>query len=233
MSRVRIEDINSVQEAMQRMKEISFYGKNIESDIENKLAANSKPEFLIELERQKQIQEIKTPEKPVELPHFSHFSAPKNKENANHLSFKQNPLEKNEHAHSKTYGNKTGIESLIYNESNKKGLDPNLVKAIIKAESNFNPNAESPKGAMGLMQLMPDTADLLGVENPFNPKQNIKGGTDYLKDLLRVFKDKNLAIAAYNAGPGTVKKHGGIPPYSETQNYVKKVNEYYENFKDF
>ena len=82
------------------------------------------------------------------------------------------------------------------------------------------------------MQLMPSTADSLGVENPFNPAQNIKGGTNYLKDLLRVFKDKDLAIAAYNAGPGAVKKHGGIPPYSETINYVKKVNEYYDDYKD-
>ena len=231
---MRIEDINSVQEAMQRMREISSYGKNIESDIENKISANSKPEFLIELERQKQTQEIKSPEKSVELPHLSHFSSPKNKENThNHISLKPSHSEKNEHAHSKTPDRKTGIENLIFNESSKKGLDPHLVKAIIKAESNFNPNAESPKGAMGLMQLMPGTADLLGVENPFNPKQNIKGGTDYLKDLLRVFKDKDLAIAAYNAGPGAVKKHGGIPPYSETQNYVKKVNEYYDNFKEF
>jgi len=231
---VRIEDINSVQEAMQRMKEISSYGKNIESEIENKISVNSKPEFMIELERQKQLQDIKSPEKSVELPHLSHNYPLKNKENThNHLSLKPSASDKNEHAQYKTPDRRTGIEGLIFNESSKKGLDPHLVKAIIKAESNFNPNAESPKGAMGLMQLMPGTADLLGVENPFNPKQNIKGGTDYLKDLLRVFKDKDLAIAAYNAGPGAVKKHGGIPPYSETQNYVKKVNEYYDNFKEF
>ncbi len=231
---MRIEDINSVQEAFQRIREISSYGKNIESEIENKISVNSKPEFMIELERQKQLQDIKSPEKSVELPHLSHNYPLKNKENThNHLSLKPSTSDKNEHAHLKTPDRKTGIEGLIFNESSKKGLDPHLVKAIIKAESNFNPNAESPKGAMGLMQLMPGTADLLGVENPFNPKQNIKGGTDYLKDLLRVFKDKDLAIAAYNAGPGAVKKHGGIPPYSETQNYVKKVNEYYDNFKEF
>ncbi len=231
---MRIEDINSVQEALGRMRELSSFGKNIESEIESKLSTTSKPEFLMELERQKQIQEIKTPEKTVELPHLSQHFPTKNKETThNQISHRSISTDKKEDSHLKSPTLKTGIEDLIRNESTKKGLDPHLVKAIIKAESNFNPNAESPKGAMGLMQLMPGTADLLGVDNPFNPKQNIKGGTDYLKDLLRVFKDKDLAIAAYNAGPGAVKKHGGIPPYSETQNYVKKVNEYYDNFKEF
>jgi soluble lytic murein transglycosylase-like protein len=110
-------------------------------------------------------------------------------------------------------------------------LDPALLKAIAKVESSFNPKAVSPKGALGLMQLMPTTAELVGVSNPFDPLESLKGGALYLKKLLEEFRDLELALAAYNAGPEKVRLYKGIPPYSETQNYVRTVLYYYNLFK--
>lgn len=126
----------------------------------------------------------------------------------------------------------TGKYASSINKAAKKyGVNPHLIAAIIKQESNFNPKAVSRSGAQGLMQLMPATARSLGVKNSFNAHDNIMGGTKYLAQQLKAFGgDLKLALAAYNAGPGNVKKHGGIPPFKETQNYVNKVM---NNLKDF
>ena len=112
-------------------------------------------------------------------------------------------------------------------------LEPALIHAVISAESGYNPLARSPKGAKGLMQLMPDTARRYGVDNPLDPRQNIQGGSAYLRYLLTLFgNDLNLALAAYNAGEGAVMEYGHrIPPYRETTQYVPKVLSYYKRYK--
>lgn len=124
------------------------------------------------------------------------------------------------------------IENLIEKYAVKNNLDPDFIKAVVKQESGFNPDAKSKCGAMGLMQLMPQTAKGLGVVDAFDPEQNIEGGVKYLKSMLNRFNnDPKLALAAYNAGPGAVQKYGDIPPYRETQNYVKNIMSSYEALK--
>jgi len=130
-----------------------------------------------------------------------------------------------------------GIDSRYEDEivvvSERYGVDPNLVKAVIKVESNFNPRAVSPKNAIGMMQLIPATANDYGVDDPFDPHENIDGGVRYLRDLIEVFNgDLELVLSAYNAGVSAVIKYGySIPPYSETKEYVKKVLAYYNDLK--
>jgi soluble lytic murein transglycosylase-like protein len=121
---------------------------------------------------------------------------------------------------------------IILQEANRYEVDPCLVKAIIMAESGYNPKAISKRGAKGLMQLMPSTAEALGVEDIFNPEQNISGGVRYFKQLVNKFDgDVTLALAAYNAGSQKVQHYQGIPPFKSTQYYIEKVLKYYELYK--
>ena len=131
-----------------------------------------------------------------------------------------------------TFGGNTKYDDIINQYSFQYGVDPLLIKSIIRQESGFNPKARSHVGAMGLMQLMPDTAKGLGVKDAYDPKQNIQGGVKYISGLLRKYNgDTRLALAAYNAGAGNVAKYKGVPPFKETQNYVKNIMANYNRIK--
>ena len=126
------------------------------------------------------------------------------------------------------------IDSAIEEAAARHNVDPNLVRAVVKVESNFNPNAVSRKGAMGLMQLMPSTARSLNVKNPFDPEQNVDAGVRHLKQLLESYGgDIKLTLAAYNAGAGAVARSSGVPRYAETQNYVRRITNLYYGGSDF
>jgi soluble lytic murein transglycosylase-like protein len=118
----------------------------------------------------------------------------------------------------------TSLQEAVLGSSERYRLDPDLVNSVIRAESGFNPRAVSPKGAQGLMQLMPQTATNLGVTNAFDPKANVDGGTRYLRELLERYNfDLVKALAAYNAGPQRVQRYGGVPPYYETRAYIARI----------
>ena len=125
------------------------------------------------------------------------------------------------------------FDNHIHRAARKYSVDPLLVKAVIQAESNFDHLAISPKGAKGLMQLMPETLRDMEVKDPFDPADNIRGGTRYLRQMLNAFEgDLPLALAAYNAGPDRVREFGRIPPFPETQGYVRKVLDTYQRLQD-
>ncbi|MDO8184489.1 lytic transglycosylase domain-containing protein [Conexibacter sp. JD483] len=129
-------------------------------------------------------------------------------------------------------GTPSPYDDLIIASAQRNGLDPALLKGLIRAESDFNPNAGSGAGAVGLTQLMPGTAASLGVTDPRDPAQSIEGGAKYLKQQLDAFGgDVTKALAAYNAGPGAVARYGGVPPYAETQAYVQRVQQYAAEYR--
>ncbi len=124
-------------------------------------------------------------------------------------------------------GSTASFRDLIARYAQQNGLDPALVQAVVAVESQFDPRAVSPAGAKGLMQLTEATARHLGVRDPFDPAENLRGGTAYLARLLQKYRDPALALAAYNAGPAAVDRYGGIPPYRETRTYVQRVLDLY------
>ncbi len=128
---------------------------------------------------------------------------------------------------------KTGYHAIIQQAGQRHGVEAALIQAIIMAESSYNPHAVSHRGAAGLMQLMPATADSMGVKDRFDPEHNIDGGVRYFKRLLVRFDgDKRLALAAYNAGARKVRQYNGIPPYKTTRSYIARVFQYYQTYKD-
>ena len=140
-------------------------------------------------------------------------------------------IEANTHGHQ---ASQDEVDQAITMAAARHNVDPNLVRAVIKVESNFNSNAVSRKGAMGLMQLMPATARSLNVKNPFDPEQNVDAGVRHLKQLLESYGgDVNLTLAAYNAGSGAVARSAGVPHYAETQSYVRRITNLYYGGFDF
>ncbi len=217
---MEIKDLPSLQSVFRRMQEL-------ESIVKNPAQAVSFPSLLAEeMHRNRKTVSEETPQKQegitdkeISLP-FPDLAA------AGTQPGISSQTEKNFRSSSKN----NDLMSFIERTAEAKGIDPNLVKAVIKTESGFQKDAVSPKGAMGLMQLMPSTADLLGVDDPMNPRENVVGGVSYLGDMLKKFGDTEKALAAYNAGPGAVKKYNGVPPYKETQDYVEKVKKNYKKF---
>lgn len=128
------------------------------------------------------------------------------------------------------------VEGAVYKEvitkyANKENMPTSLIRAVIKTESNFNPKAVSPKGAQGLMQLMPETCQDFGVRDPFDVEQNVRAGAAYLRILMDKFNNLTLALAAYNSGPENVEQHGGVPPFEETKLYIQWVFQYYNSYR--
>jgi len=156
----------------------------------------------------------------------THFTNTPHDGRYQHVAFEQR---ERDFARAPRYGQFDGLIGLTAREQR---LQPALVKAVIAAESNFNPEAVSHKGAQGLMQLMPKTAASLGVSDPLRPAENVRGGTTYLRRMLDRYGDLERALAAYNAGPDAVDRYGGVPPYRETRAYVRRVLTYYRDYHD-
>ena len=207
--------------ALNRMNEINRYIDTIYPNSENKEIQPQKSAFEEVLIESKEEDLSKKPSGifSLDLPPNVNFKK---------VSYKPQPFGSLTNVSSakatKSYISREAIMNYIKDASDKYGVEEKLISALIKQESGFNPSAVSKAGAKGLMQLMPATARSLGVEDSLDPKQNIDGGVRYLKQMLDKYNgNKILALAAYNAGPGAVDKYSGVPPYKETQNYVRNI----------
>lgn len=149
----------------------------------------------------------------------------------NHSGYRRVIRESNSPSLAPIYSSNS-FEDFILSASSRHSIDADLIRAVIKTESDFNSNARSPKGAMGLMQLMPDTARQHNIFDAYNPLDNIEGGVRHLRLLLSRYRgDVELSLAAYNAGVNAVERHGGIPPYAETREYVRRVLRFYDGYR--
>lgn len=156
-------------------------------------------------------------------------AAPSNTKIPATVSFASSPCQDLDERWVQFGSDRIDIAAIVEREAKRFNLDPLLIEEVIRQESAFQPQAVSYVGAQGLMQLMPGTAEMMGVTNPNDPADNIAGGTRYLAEQLSTFGRLDLALAAYNAGPGSVSSYGGVPPYEETQNYVARIVNSYNN----
>ena len=205
--------------AMQRYNQMNNYVNSLTG--QRAIAKNNNPMNQIELPPKDSVQSFDNVLKSTAKSQFGMLLKNKTAEKVN-ASLYTSQIPANINFHKRP--SKNEILGIINEVSNKYDVDPKLIEALVKQESGFNPNAKSKAGALGLMQLMPATAKGLGVTDPMDPRQNIEGGVKYVKSMLDRFNGNIiLALAAYNAGPNAVRKYDGVPPYKETQNYVRSI----------
>lgn len=218
-------DSSGKENAIKRAVEISQHVQALETQINP-----PKVETSVEAKFAQVLKESKDENVKFRMTNDARFEAVKKLPQLGELTSLNKTSEINKTDKTNLFADKAQLKEMITKTAQKYGVDPKLIHAVVKQESAFNPKATSHCGAMGLMQLMPATAKGLGVKDAYNPVQNVDGGVRYLKSMLEKYNGNViLALAAYNAGPGAVDKYDDVPPYKETQNYVKNILANYLN----